>query len=294
MSKDIISKKTRYEFREFLVGWKLREIGVEFDAADISLDENHKPKLSGARRGLVEQYYHSLDFTSPADTQKLLKAYENILNTALGRVPPDFFSREEEYRENMRKVVERLADWLRKDGFLFKDGRIVSAAGTPPLRDAKRVALQIDADYVHQQLARMESAVDADPDLAIGTAKEFVETICKTILHEVGTEVASDISITDLVKKVRGHLELLPDDIPEKAKGAETIKRVLNNLGSVAQGLAELRTLYGTGHGRKAGARGLHARHARLAVGAASTLAIFLFETYQERTAARSEAADVK
>jgi hypothetical protein len=35
MTQEIISKKTRYEFREFLVGWTLREIEMEFDAADI-------------------------------------------------------------------------------------------------------------------------------------------------------------------------------------------------------------------------------------------------------------------
>jgi hypothetical protein len=35
MAGEIISKKTRYEFREFFVGWVLREIEMEFDAADI-------------------------------------------------------------------------------------------------------------------------------------------------------------------------------------------------------------------------------------------------------------------
>ena len=46
--------------------------------------------------------------------------------------------------------------------------------------------------------------------------------------------------------------------------------------------LAELRGLYGTGHGKHGKASGLNARHAKLAVGASSTLAIFLFETHKE------------
>ena len=39
MARDIISKKTRYEFREYFVGLTLREIEMEFDAADVPFDE---------------------------------------------------------------------------------------------------------------------------------------------------------------------------------------------------------------------------------------------------------------
>ena len=46
-------------------------------------------------------------------------------------------------------------------------------------------------------------------------------------------------------------------------------------------GLAELRGLYGTGHGQHRSASVLTARYARLAVGGASTLAVSLFETHE-------------
>jgi hypothetical protein len=49
------------------------------------------------------------------------------------------------------------------------------------------------------------------------------------------------------------------------------------------QGLAELRNLYGTGHGKEGSTKGLAARHAKLAVGAAITLADFLFDTHENR-----------
>jgi hypothetical protein len=47
----------------------------------------------------------------------------------------------------------------------------------------------------------------------------------------------------------------------QAAKGAETIKRVLSNLPTIVQGLAELRGLTGTGHGKEGKARGLQPRH---------------------------------
>jgi len=52
------------------VTWTLREIGMEFDSADVPSRMTFMPKTTGERRTLVEQYYHSLDFTSAVDTKK--------------------------------------------------------------------------------------------------------------------------------------------------------------------------------------------------------------------------------
>jgi len=153
--------------------------------------------------------------------------------------------------------------------------------GSPALGAVKSVANTLNADYLTQQVTRMEAAVESDPESAIGTAKELVETVCKTILSESGEPVASNIKLPQLVRQVRKKLDLLPEDIPDKARGADSIKRLLSNLATVAQCLAELRGLYGSGHGKEARVKGLEPRHARLAVGAAGTLAVFLFETYQ-------------
>jgi hypothetical protein len=57
------------------------------------------------------------------------------------------------------------------------------------------------------------------------------------------------------------------------------------NLATLVHGSAELRNFYGTGHGRsKSQAKQrLTSRHARLAVGAATTLDVFLYETHEAR-----------
>jgi hypothetical protein len=49
----------------------------------------------------------------------------------------------------------------------------------------------------------------------------------------------------------------------------------LSNLATITQGIAELRNQYGTVHGKSSKAKGLTSRHAKLAVGSASTLAVF-------------------
>jgi len=154
-------------------------------------------------------------------------------------------------------------------------------AGGPSLADLKQQAQVLDANHLAEQIRRLEDSVEKDPSLAIGTAKELIETCCKTILAARGKEIAGTPDIPTLTKATLKELNLVPEGVPNATRGADVIKRLLSNLSTVGQGLAELRGLYGTGHGQHGSAAGLTARHARLAVGAALTLATFLFETHE-------------
>lgn len=155
-------------------------------------------------------------------------------------------------------------------------------AGTPHLGSLKKHAQALDANHLAEQIRRLEASVESDPSLAIGTAKELIETCCKTILAERGVIISSSADVPTLTKATLKELDLVPEGIHESARGADVIKRLLSNLGTIGNGLAELRGLYGTGHGKLGNASGLGARHAKLAVGAASTLAMFLFETHAQ------------
>jgi hypothetical protein len=284
MPTEIISKKTRYEFREFLVGWVLREIEGAFDSADIECRTDFESPVGGARRSLVEQYYASLNFSDPRDVARLLRAYEYVLNDALEPKRDFATGNFLEPSDAARKLV----NWLRKDGYDYVDGRIVRISGIARVTDVRAAAQELDAPHLADTIRRIEAAVDADPALAIGSAKELIETCCKTILSERGvTEDVDKLDLGPLVKRTAKELALVPESIPDSARGAESIRRVLSNLASVTQGLAEIRNLYGTGHGKDGKRRGLAPRHARLAVGAATTLVAFLLDTHRERNDAK-------
>jgi len=171
-------------------------------------------------------------------------------------------------------------------------GRYMGLAKTPGLNTAREVLSGTDVSYVTQQITRMESAVNQDPELAIGTAKELVETCCKSILAERGVPYSKNEDLPKLVKATVRQLQLTPDDIPDQAKASETIKRLLSNLATITQGVAQLRNYYGTGHGKAGTGKGLQPRHAKLAVGAASTLAVFLAETHRGRKGKDQNAAN--
>ena len=276
MPGDLISGKARTEFREYFVGTTLAEIDDAFRAEGIQSDLAFGPPVGGQRRTLVEQYYHTIDWRDPSDVGRMLRVYEAVLvSLDLCAASNDL---ESEWAGGTAIALRR---WLSRDGIIEKEGKLE----LPGHRGFAPTLARIDAPELQRQIERMRSSVDSDPGLAIGTAKELIETTCKTILSERGIPMNPSWDVPRLVKEARKALTLLPTDVDESSKGAASIKRLLNNLGTVANGLAELRNLYGTGHGKDGKAKGVHPRHARLAVGAAATLATFLLETHEAREA---------
>jgi hypothetical protein len=191
-------------------------------------------------------------------------------------------------------LVAQLNDFLRDDGFeLVESTRIGehpvwaarrrSLAGAQALSGVRHARAMFDADYISQQITRMEAAVEPDPALAIGTAKELVEATCKAILDARSVPIPNAAELPKLVRLVTIELDLVPEGISEAAKASETVRHVLGALGTVVDGIAKLRNAYGTGHGQAPRRGGLTARHAKLAVGAGSTLSVFLYETHQQR-----------
>jgi hypothetical protein len=136
---------------------------------------------------------------------------------------------------------------------------------------------------MHQEIERIEAAIDVDPALAIGTAKELIETCCKHIADRLALAIPPNADMPELVKATLRGLQLVPEGISQEKKGAEAIRRILGNFAQVTQGLAELRNWYGSGHGRNSSHRGLQPRHARLAVSAAAAFVEFVVATFHMR-----------
>jgi hypothetical protein len=194
--------------------------------------------------------------------------------------------------EKARKMVDQYNSHLAIDGWELHvireisekpifGYRLIADGARRHLEQAKAVAERLSGQYVVQQIRRLEDAVDRDPELAIGTAKEFLETLCKTILNERSVTFAKDEDLPSLVRTTIKALKIVPDNLPNAGGTEKTLTILLNNLGSIGNQLAELRNLYGTGHGKLTHHIGLEKRHAKLAVGAAATLALFLFDSHE-------------
>ena len=227
--------------------------------------------------GSVDIDIHSdkymIDGTSKA---KKLRAFWKIESDNLvGQLLNDLIEYSKDTVQEPTEDEQKLADRCRKIA-----SRLLNSSAN--LEDMREKAELLDANHLAKQIQRMKDSVESDPSLAIGTAKELIETCCKTILAKREVEIPAKPDIPTLTKATFKELNLVPERIPNTARGATVIKRLLSNLSTIAHSLAELRGLYGTGHGQHGSTSELPTRHAKLAVGAASTLAVFLIETHEQ------------
>ena len=138
-----------------------------------------------------------------------------------------------------------------------------------------------NSEYIRDQIDLMRKFQETNPTEAIGKAKELIESYCKTILEKEEIAVDPKWNMTKLVDELFKHFNIMPSDIEDDIKGAKSIKQILGSLKAITQGLAELRNLYGSGHGKTSSYKGLQPRHARLAVGSAIVLIQFICDTYE-------------
>jgi hypothetical protein len=181
--------------------------------------------------------------------------------------------------------LEEVADFVGLQEWLARNDAALSAelyggGDVVPLVTVEAAGKLLDINELNRHAARIRKGITDDPAQAIGSAKELVETVLKSVLGEHGEHGAGDIPA--LLKRAQRELDLDPTSPDPGVPGADTIRRILSNLGQVVVGVAEVRNLYGTGHGRSK-ARELEAAHARLVVNAAITLATFLLEVWQQR-----------
>lgn len=195
---------------------------------------------------------------------------------------------------DVNKLLQIFNDNLKEDNFEIVEktkisgkpifvGRIKIAGKESIEKKGQDIKNILNADYVSQQINLMESSIENSPHIAIGLAKELIETSCKSIFGEREDTYGKNWDLPKLMKETTKLLKLTPNDIPNEAKAASSIKQILGSLSSVVQGISEVRNEYGSGHGKDGNFKGLQPRHAKLAVGAASTLAIYLLETHKLR-----------
>jgi len=182
--------------------------------------------------------------------------------------------------ENLRIVEEfvGLEDWLRRnDPQLYAE----LYGGTPvTFEKIEEIGKIRNVHELNQNVARIRRSLPDDPALAVGSAKELLESVMKTILTEGGVELSNE-EVPQLLKMCRKFLELDPKTATTGREG-EILRRILNSLGQIVVGVAEVRNLVGTGHGRSRGPQ-IDVVHALLVVNAAATIATYFLELWEAR-----------
>ena len=142
---------------------------------------------------------------------------------------------------------------------------------------------QLNLDTVQRDINRALSSARDDPESAITSACATVESVCRTIILDMGSALPKKKDLAGLYGVVKEQLGLAPNANRSPDAIADDVLRILGGLNTVVQGIGALRTHSGDAHGREKGYRRVDYRIAKLAIHGASTLAVFLVETWQIR-----------
>lgn len=138
-------------------------------------------------------------------------------------------------------------------------------------------------EMIAQQVQAIEDAIDKVPDFAFDLAKTLIETVCKTILEDLGRPADPKWDAPKIMRETTTFLSMLPPDHSNAAKARESLTKALNGLHTTVQGLCELRNDYGlSSHGRDGFSARLDLRQATLAAQAADTIVSFLYRVHRD------------
>lgn len=267
MTHDLISKTTRNEFREILVGYTLREIEMTFDVGNLAPREDYAPTVGGQRRGLVEKYYANMDFSSASDIKNLAAVFEEIIENLTQAA-------ERQPGENHTATINSLLRRMERDGFRYENRRFVSDALNVAVAHAPSL-VQLSEAFIQEHIKKArQKIVSGDPAGAIASAYTLVEEFLKQLLRKTGTTFnENEGDIRALYKLLAEPLNLAP-----KNESLESyLKAILEGLQRQIGGLYEIANKASDRHARRYNPA---SHHARLAVNVAFTLCEFLLESH--------------
>ncbi len=139
------------------------------------------------------------------------------------------------------------------------------------------------AEAIEQQINAIENALESVPDFAFDLSKTLVESVCKTVLADIGQPAEPSWDAPKLLKETTNRLRLLPRNHPDPAKARDSVAKTIRGLLQTIQGLCELRNGYGmASHGRDGFSARLDLRQATLAAQAADTIVSFLYRVHRD------------
>ena len=161
-----------------------------------------------------------------------------------------------------------------------KCGKVVGSLGTPS-RTLEEFIQERDTASVDQEFSRALTNVETSPREAVSAASNILESICKVYIAEESLEMPAKQDLKPVWTVVRKHLGFDPSLVED-----QDLQQVLSGMISVVEGIGALRTHASSAHGAGKKPYKLESRHARLAVHAAHTVALFILESWRNKSGA--------
>jgi hypothetical protein len=260
----IFRPETLGKFEDASASIPLRQLDRAFARVGIFLgkDPAGSDGTGGTRRTQFRRYVAGVDQQDP---QQLAR-----LGEALGALVDEAATSKQEF----------LVHAAERDGFVFANGTFRLPSGPRSFA----VAHVEDFALIDEHGRRLRVLAESSPTEAVVGAVALVESVSRTVLHGLSEPApAKKANLADVVKRTLKALELAAGK--NDPKSAALTRKCLEQLTAVVATVGELRDAYASGHGRGVKAKDLLPHHARLAAGAAVTIAAFIAGAFAERVA---------
>ena len=196
-------------------------------------------------------------------------------------------------QEDLDKLKAIYSRYLRGDGYELYIRYNISSMPIYGVRkietgidiQEKSIQQYLDSEYVLSKVNLMKSMVKTNTDLALGSAKEFLEIVCKSILSEKKISYTDDMTLSKLFKETINSVGILESSSASNKEQADrSIRQILSGLNSVIQGVSELRNGYGSGHGKEASFKRLEPQYVEFVVSIVSNIVVFILQINGETT----------
>lgn len=176
---------------------------------------------------------------------------------------------------NLDKVARHLEleKWLRTNE--PAQHQLLYGDSSSSFLDDLEASDQETLDSIEEYLKRVRQSINDDPALAIGSAKELLESVLKSVLGLHGTGPETQLDMPKLVKQANIKLGIDPAGVKGRDPESNARRQIVGGLSSIVIGMAELRNAgLGTGHGVTQ-RREVDPAMVKLAVSAAAIAATF-------------------
>lgn len=158
-----------------------------------------------------------------------------------------------------------------------KGGRIIGLLASPSITLEQSIRTK-DIVSLNDEFDRALRNIEASPREAVSAACNLLESVCKVYIEEENLDMPAKQDLQSVWTVVRKKLGFDPSCIQDK-----DLQVILSGILGVVSGIGALRTHASSAHGAGKKIYKLEPRHARLAVHAAHTIALFILESWEKK-----------
>jgi hypothetical protein len=161
----------------------------------------------------------------------------------------------------------------------YLTGGIISDGSSAPSKSLSELIKGRDIPSIEAEFNRALENVNSEPREAVSAACNILESIFKVYIADEKLPFPQKQDLQGVWKVVRDDL-----GFDTKLVQDEDLKKIISGMLSIVGGIGAFRTHASSAHGQGRKVYNLKPRHARLAIHSAHTLALFVLETWDEKT----------